>query len=65
MNATPPICPQFNVPSTIIIGGGASGQIAAQAARFGARRALLVTDATMVATGLAKQMRRPAGGLKY
>lgn len=46
---------QFNVPSTIIVGGGSSGQIAAQAARLGARRALLVTDTTMVATGLAKQ----------
>jgi alcohol dehydrogenase class IV len=46
---------QFNVPSSIIVAGGASGQLAAQAARLGARRALLVTDAHMVATGLAKR----------
>lgn len=46
---------QFNVPSTIIVTGGASGQLAAQAARLGGRRALLVTDATMVASGLAKR----------
>ncbi|MBI3880125.1 MAG: iron-containing alcohol dehydrogenase [Verrucomicrobia bacterium] len=44
---------QFNVPSTIIVAGGASQQLAAQAVRLGGRRALLVTDATMVATGLA------------
>src|SRR5262245_49881290 len=44
---------QFNVPSTILVGGGASQQLAAQAARIGGRRALLVTDATMVAGGLA------------
>ncbi len=47
--------PQFNAPSTIIVAGGASQQLAAQAARLGARRALLVTDTTMVASGLAKR----------
>lgn len=45
---------QFNVPSTIIVAGGASQQLGAQAARLGGRRALLVTDATMPASGLAK-----------
>ncbi len=55
MNATPATCSQFNVPSTIIIGGGASGQLADQAGRLGARRALLVTDSFMVANGLARQ----------
>jgi alcohol dehydrogenase class IV len=44
---------QFNVPSTILVAGGAIQQLAAQAARLGGRRALLVTDATMVASGLA------------
>jgi len=44
---------QFNVPSTILVGGGASQQLAAQATRLGGRRALLVTDSTMVANGLA------------
>lgn len=46
---------QFNVPSTILVAGGASQQLAAQAARLGGRRALLVTDATMVASGLAQR----------
>ena len=45
---------QFNVPSTILVGAGTSQQLGAQATRLGGRRALLVTDATMVATGLAK-----------
>src|SRR5262245_32399309 len=44
---------QFNVPSMILVGGGASQQLAAQATRLGGRRALLVTDATMVTSGLA------------
>lgn len=46
---------QFNVPSTILTGAGASHQLGAQAARLGGRHALLVTDATMVASGLVKQ----------
>lgn len=44
----------FNVPSTILTSGGASKQLAAQAARLGAKRALVVTDRTMVAGGLAQ-----------
>ena len=43
----------FNVPSPILVGADASQQLAAEAARLGGRRALLVTDATMVASGLA------------
>ena len=50
-----PVNAQFNVPSTILVAGGASQQLAAQAARLGGRRALLVTDATMVASGLAQR----------
>ncbi len=46
---------QFNVPSTILVAGGASQQLATQAARLGGRRALLVTDVTMVASGLAQR----------
>jgi alcohol dehydrogenase class IV len=46
---------QFNVPSTILVAAGASQQLAAQAARLGGRRALIVTDATMVASGLAQR----------
>ena len=44
---------QFNVPSTILIGAGASAELAPQLARLGARRVLLVTDAFMVSSGLA------------
>jgi len=43
------------VPSTILVAAGASQQLATQAARLGGRRALLVTDATMVASGLAQR----------
>jgi alcohol dehydrogenase class IV len=43
----------FHVPSAILVGGGVSQQLAAQATRLGGRRALLVTDATMVSSGLA------------
>jgi alcohol dehydrogenase class IV len=55
MNVTTPPSSQFNVPSTIIVGGGVSGQIGTQATRLGGRRALLVTDAVMAASGLAKR----------
>jgi alcohol dehydrogenase class IV len=43
---------QFNVPSTILVGTGASQQLDSQAVRLGARKALLVTDPTMVASRL-------------
>jgi alcohol dehydrogenase class IV len=42
----------FNVPSTIIVGGGASEEVGAQAKRYGAKRVLLVTDTYMVKCGL-------------
>ncbi len=43
----------FNVPSTIIVGGGASKEAGVQAKKFAAERALLVTDSFMVDSGLA------------
>lgn len=43
----------FNVPSTIITGGGASSEAGIQARKFKADRALLVTDTFMVESGLA------------
>jgi alcohol dehydrogenase class IV len=43
----------FNVPSTIIIDGGASAEVGIQVKRFKALKALLVTDAFMVDCGLA------------
>lgn len=46
----------FNVPSTVILGGGASHELVPQVKRLQARRALLVTDAYMVKTGLAGQL---------
>lgn len=47
---------QFQIPSTVIVGGGASLQLAAQAQKLHVRRALLVTDAFMVASSLAEQI---------
>ena len=46
---------QFNVPSAIITGGGASRELVPQLARLGVRRVLLVTDAFMESSGLAGQ----------
>jgi alcohol dehydrogenase len=46
---------QFNVPPSIIIGGGVSGQVGVHVERLGARRALIVTDSHMVAARLASQ----------
>ena len=43
---------QFNIPSTVIIGAGASRELVPQLARLGARRILLVSDAFMAASGL-------------
>jgi len=43
----------FNVPSTIIVGGGASAEAGIQAKRLKATKVLLVTDAFMVDCGLA------------
>ena len=45
----------FNIPSTIILGGGTSDQLVAQVQRLGARRALLVTDAFLQKNGLAER----------
>ncbi len=45
----------FNVPSTVIIGGGASWELPAQIERLGARHALIVTDPFFVQNGLADQ----------
>lgn len=55
---------QFHSPSTILIGGGARREAAAQLRRFGVRRALLVTDAGVVRLGPAGEiaaMLRAAG----
>lgn len=44
---------QFNIPSTVLIGGGVSQQLAAESKRLGGQRALLVTDRTLMMNGLA------------
>ena len=43
----------FNIPATIIVGGGASNEVGAQAKRFGVKNVLLVTDSYMENSGLA------------
>ncbi len=43
----------FNIPATIIVGGGASNEVGTQAKRFGVKNALLVTDSYMENSGLA------------
>jgi alcohol dehydrogenase class IV len=47
---------QFNVPATIISGGGASQDVGRQLLRLGATRVLLVTDAFMIASGVAEKV---------
>jgi alcohol dehydrogenase class IV len=49
---------QFNVPSTLLIGAGASQELAPQLKQLGADRVLLVTDAFMVSSGVAGQFER-------
>ena len=44
---------QFNVPATVVVGGGASAELVPQLARLGVRRVLFVTDGFMVSSGLA------------
>ena len=43
---------QFNLPSTIVCGGGAISELAPQLKRLGAARVLVVTDEFMVRSGL-------------
>ena len=44
---------QFNIPSIVVTGAGASTELVPQLARLGTRRVLLVTDSFMVSSGLA------------
>lgn len=52
----PPPRLTFNVPGTIVCGGGAILELSPQLARLGVRRVLLVTDAFMVSSGLAPRL---------
>ncbi|MCC6356968.1 MAG: iron-containing alcohol dehydrogenase, partial [Verrucomicrobiae bacterium] len=47
---------QFNVPSTILVGGGVSEHVGMIAKRWGATRVLIVTDQGMVQMGVAGRM---------
>jgi alcohol dehydrogenase class IV len=46
----------FNIPATIIVGGGASNEVGVQAKRFGVKNVLLVTDSYMKNSGLASKV---------
>src|SRR5882672_4379805 len=46
----------FNIPSTVISGAGAVGELPAQLRRLGVGRALLVTDAFIVQSALAPRV---------
>ena len=48
---------EFNIPSTVLAGAGASRELAPQLLRRGLTRVLLVTDAYMVSSGLAPRIR--------
>src|SRR5580704_2750475 len=46
----------FNIPSTILIGGGSRREVVAHVQRFGVRRMLVVTDAGMMRLGPAPEI---------
>jgi alcohol dehydrogenase class IV len=56
----------FNVPPTVILGGGSSQEIANQVSRLQGRRALVVTDAYLLQSGVAESMvqRLQAAGIE-
>jgi alcohol dehydrogenase len=49
----------FNIPSSVIIGGGASAELLPQLRRLGAKRVLVVTDAFMVKSGVVARLLAP------
>jgi alcohol dehydrogenase class IV len=49
----------FNIPPTVLLGGGASQEIANQVGRLQARRALVVTDAHLLRSGLTDRVVEP------
>ena len=56
----------FNIPSSVIIGGGASAELLPQLRRLGAKRVLVVTDAFMVKSGVVARLLAPLqeGGME-
>ncbi len=49
----------FNIPSSVIIGGGASAELLPQLRRLGVSRVLVVTDAFMVKSGVVGRILEP------
>ena len=49
----------FNIPSSVIIGGGASAELLPQLRRLGAKCVLVVTDAFMVKSGVVARLLAP------
>lgn len=49
----------FNIPSSVIIGGGASAELLPQLRRLGVSRVLVVTDAFMVKSGVVGRILAP------
>ncbi len=49
----------FNIPPSVIVGAGASGQLAPQLKRLGVRRILVVTDRYMVDSGVVSRLLAP------
>lgn len=49
----------FNIPSSVIIGGGASAELLPQLRRLGVSRVLVVTDAFMVKSGVVGRLLEP------
>ena len=49
----------FNIPSSVIIGGGASAELLPQLRRLGVSRVLVVTDAFMVKSGVVGRLLAP------
>jgi alcohol dehydrogenase len=56
----------FNIPSSVIIGGGASAELLPQLRRLGAKRVLVVTDGFMVKSGVVARLLAPLqeGGIE-
>ena len=56
----------FNIPSSVIIGGGASAELLPQLRRLGAKRVLVVTDGFMVKSGVVARLIAPLqeGGIE-
>jgi alcohol dehydrogenase class IV len=62
MTQSEPMSAPFNVPASIVVGAGASRELAAQVRRLEARRVLLVSDAFLERSGLTAQFAQQLEG---